>query len=145
MRASGRNTPTPPHPTSSDSKSPPTARPVHFRSSSGPAESSLLLLLLLLFGTFFHSDLAAFQVTWQKRVAFGNVTSNVPCQEPSERGVRPISMSEAAEDNSSMESRKQIAFILNAAPPPPSDNRLSSAPPNRRHLPRPPPCCCTAL
>lgn len=46
--------------------------------------------------------------------------------------------SEAAEDNSSLESHKQIAVILNAAPPPPSDNQ---PPPH----PRPPPCCCTAL
>lgn len=45
--------------------------------------------------------------------------------------------SEAAEDNSSLESHKQIAVILNTALPPPSDNH----PP----CPRPPPCCCTAL
>lgn len=31
--------------------------------------------------------------------------------------------SEASEDNSSLESRKQIAVILNAALPPPSDNQ----------------------
>lgn len=41
--------------------------------------------------------------------------------------------SEAAEDNSSLESHKQIAVILNAAPPPPSDNQ----PPPPTRVPRP--------
>lgn len=62
---------------------------VHFRSSSGPTESSLLLLLLVT--TFFHLTLAGVQVTRQNRVALVRlqVASNAPCQEPSQRGVRP--------------------------------------------------------
>lgn len=54
--------------------------------------------------------------------------------------------SKAAEDKSSLESRKQIAVILIAAlPPPPPPTPLTSNQPSNPPHPHPPPCCCTPL